>query len=85
MPIAPVATPAISSTFLYLLLIISEKLSAIKSLENGSESIILLSQYIGDFHPEAQTKGLSGLSFIASSLSKISAVSPQKLNTLYLF
>ena len=54
--------------------IISEKLSAIKSLENGSESIILLSQYIGDFHPEAQTKGLSGLSFIASSLSKISAV-----------
>ena len=44
MPIAPVATPAISSTSLYLLLIISEKLFAIKSLENGSESIILLSQ-----------------------------------------
>ena len=74
MPIAPVATPAISSTSLCLLLIISEKLFAIKSLENGSESIILLSQYIGDFHPEAQTKGLFGLSFIASSLSKISAV-----------
>jgi len=31
----------------------------------GNDKVLRLSQYIGDFHPEAQVKGLAGDSFIA--------------------
>jgi hypothetical protein len=40
----------------------------------GNDSMIRLSQYIGDFHPEAQVKGSLGLSFIALICNKTSAV-----------
>jgi len=40
----------------------------------GNERIMRLSQYIGDFHPEAQVKGSLGLSFIALICNKTSAV-----------
>lgn len=42
-------------------------------LTEGCDSVILLSQYIGDFQPEAQVKGLLGCNFIALICNKNSA------------
>jgi 8-oxo-dGTP pyrophosphatase MutT (NUDIX family) len=39
----------------------------------GCDNVILLSQYIGDFQPEAQVKGLLGCNFIALICNKNSA------------
>jgi hypothetical protein len=40
---------------------------------DGYESVFLLSQYIGEFQPEAQVKGLFGCNFIAFTFNKRSA------------
>ena len=40
---------------------------------DGCDKVILLSQYIGDFQPEAQVKGLLGCNFIALICNKNSA------------
>ena len=40
----------------------------------GKESVILLSQYIGDFHPEAHVKGFFGFNLIAFICKSNSAV-----------
>ena len=36
----------------------------INVLTSGNDNVLLLSQYIGDFQPEAQIKGFSGRSFM---------------------
>jgi hypothetical protein len=40
----------------------------------GKERESLLSQYIGDFQPEAQVKGLSGLSLMAPTFNSWPAI-----------
>jgi 8-oxo-dGTP pyrophosphatase MutT (NUDIX family) len=65
-----VATPAINSTSGKTLLINPEKASRIALLISGNERVILLSQYIGDFHPEAHVKGFAGSNFIALLCNK---------------
>ena len=42
---------------------------------SGYESVLRLSVYIGEFHPEAQVKGLSGCNLIALIFNSFSAKS----------
>jgi hypothetical protein len=72
--IAPVATPAISSASGYRSLIRVEKESRINDRTSGKERVFRLSQYIGDFHPEAHVKGFDGCNFIALICKRYSAV-----------
>lgn len=41
---------------------------------SGNDRVFLLSQYIGDFHPEAHVKGFDGCNFIALICNKYSAI-----------
>jgi hypothetical protein len=68
-----VATPAITSGLPYFSTINLESSCLIKVLTNGKESEILLSQYIGDFQPEAHVKGCKGLSLTAFICNKYNA------------
>ncbi len=45
-----------------------------KFLISGNDNVFLLSQYIGDFKPEAQVNGLSGCKIIALICSKYLAI-----------
>ena len=44
-------------------------------LIEGNDNVFLLSQYIGDFHPDAQVNGLSGCKIIALICNKNFAIS----------
>ena len=52
----------------------SAKELQMKLLTSGNESVFLLSQYMGDFHPDAHVKGLDGCNLIALICKRYSAV-----------
>jgi len=69
-----VATPTIISVEGKISVTMSQKLFFIYDLISGQESRSRLSQYIGDFHPDAQVNGSSGLRMTAFFFSKKFAI-----------
>ena len=59
----------------YCSFIISHNLILMCVLIDGNDNVFLLSQYIGDFHPDAQVNGLSGCKIIALICNKNFAIS----------
>jgi hypothetical protein len=51
----------------------------------GYESVFLLSQYMGDFHPDAHVNGLSGWSLIALIFRSFSATCLSKIFIVYFY
>ena len=69
-----VATPAIRSAPLYSCFAIAANPCLICVLICGKDRVFLLSQYMGEFHPAAHLKGLSGCKIIAFICNKDLAI-----------
>ena len=65
--------PAITSTSSYLSAMMLAICILMKVRISGYDSVLRLSQYMGDFQPDAQVNGFSGCTFIAFIFSSFSA------------